>query len=107
MQIRNYERNQQSFRLCAEKLGEKLPNDFRTEKEFGSVLFPLVNVSSILRNADKDETSCITDLHLRWKIEFTYSIVTRQSVRTMISGIPIDTAGILPSEMAMATQLAA
>ena len=60
VQIRNYERNQQSFRLCAEKLGEKLPNDFRTEKEFGSILFPLVNVSSILRNADKDETSCIT-----------------------------------------------
>ena len=83
------------------------PDDFRKEEEFGSVLFPLVNVSSILRNADKDETSCITDLHRRWTIEFTYSIVTRQSARTMISGIPIDTVGILPSEMLKATQLAA
>ena len=107
MQIINYERNQQSFRLCAEKLGEKLPNDFRTEKEFGSVLSPLVSASTILRNAGKDETSCITDLHRRWKIEFTYSIVTRQSARTMISGIPIDTVGILPSEMVKAAQLAA
>ena len=49
-----------AFGSVPRNLWKKLPNDFRTVKEFGSVLFPLVNVSSILRNAGKDETSCIT-----------------------------------------------